>query len=360
MKMNQRQTNLRMLLIAAPAIVALMLISKATHREGRWDSGYRPVMGTFSRVVVLAPKGSTARQGAFKVYKLQQRLEDMMSTHRNFTELALVNEQAYGTPMHVSPETMEVLQRSIEMSQLTEGTFDITIGPLLALWQHAADTNITPTPEAIDAAKAKVGWQNLRLDPNALTVEFLVPGMKLDVGGIAKGYAIDKSIELLQADGATGGMVDIGGDIRCFGKGLEHETWRIGIQDPNVDADDMSPNKFLRILSFTDRAVATSGHYRRYALIDGEQVSHIITPSTGSGKHESASTTIIAPDATTADGLATAVSILGPDKGLALVKPPRRYRGPDHSGKTDRPGNAVVQWDVTLHLRPDDRGDPIT
>lgn len=317
--MDQKRTNLRMLLIAAPAIVAFMLISKATHREGRWDSGYRPVMGTFSRVVVLAPQGRTARQAAFKVYKHQQWLEDLMSTHRDYTELSLVNEQAYGTPVHVSPETMEVLQRAIDISRLSEGEFDITIAPVLDVWKQAADTNSPPTEEALNAARAKVGWQNLRLDPNALTVEFLIPGMKLDVGGIAKGYAIDQSIELLKEAGAIGGMVDIGGDIRCFGKSPEHETWRIALQDPNVEADDMSSDKMLTVLAFTDCAVATSGHYRRYALIDGVKVSHIINPQTGKDQQGSASTTIIAPDATTADGLATAVSLLGPDRGLALI-----------------------------------------
>ncbi len=318
--MNQKNNNLRMLVIAAPAIVACLLISKITHKEARWDSGYRPVMGTLSRVVVIAPQGRIARQSAYKVYKYQQWFDNLMSTYRDYTELSLVNEQAYGAPVHVSTETMEVLQRAIAISKLTDGTFDVTIGPLLDVWKHAADTNTMPTQQMIDEAKTKVGWQHLRLDPNAMTVQFEVPGMKLDVGGIAKGYAIDKSIEILQSAGALGGMVDIGGDLRCFGKApYGHKAWQIAVQDPNVAPDDMSPDKYLAVLTLHDQAVATSGHYRRFALIDGHKISHIITPQTGSGQYQSDSTTIIASDATTADGLATAVSILAPKKGLDLV-----------------------------------------
>lgn len=319
--MNQKNVNLRMLMIAAPVIVAFLLISKVTHRPVRWDSGYRPVMGTLSRVVVIGPNERIARQSGEKVYKYQQWFDNLMSTYKDYTELSEVNREAYDGPVHVSPETMEVLQRAVAMSKLTGGTFDVTIGPLMDLWKHAADTNTMPTQQMIDEAKAKVGWQHLRLDPNAMTVQFEIPGMKLDVGGIAKGYAIDKSVDILKSAGALGGMVDIGGDLMCFGMPpYGHKAWRIAVQDPNVAPDDMSPDKYLMVLTLDDQAVATSGHYRRFALIDGHKISHIITPKTGSGQHyKSASTSILAPDATTADGLATAVSILGPKKGLDLI-----------------------------------------
>ena len=148
-----------------------------------------------------------------------------------------------------------------------------------------------------------------------------VPGMRIDLGGIAKGFAIDQSITALQRHGALGGMVDIGGDIRCFGQapaGKQH--WSIGLQDPQVSADDTDPQRILLILKMKDLAITTSGHYRRFTVIDGKKTSHIIDPHTGQGSDKLSSVTIMAPDAITADGLATAVSVLGQERGLALIE----------------------------------------
>jgi thiamine biosynthesis lipoprotein len=151
-------------------------------------------------------------------------------------------------------------------------------------------------------------------------VRFAQAGMKIDLGGIAKGYAIDLALEAVREAGAVGAMVDIGGDIRCFGTPPGgRDAWRIGLQDPRLDrADD--EQEVLLVLQIVDRAVATSGHYRRFALIGGQAVSHIVEPDSGQGSRKLASTTVIAPDALTADALATAVSVLGRERGLALIE----------------------------------------
>jgi len=146
-------------------------------------------------------------------------------------------------------------------------------------------------------------------------VRFAVDGMRLDLGGIAKGYAIDLAVEAMQKRGAIGGLVDVGGDVRCFGPPSDDkESWLVGLQDPTVE------NQLLLVLKLRDMAVATSGGYRRFALIDGKRYSHIINPVAGSTADELVSVSIVARTATAADALATAVSVMGREKGLELVK----------------------------------------
>lgn len=145
--------------------------------------------------------------------------------------------------------------------------------------------------------------------------------MRIDLGGIAKGYAVDKAVEAMAQHGALGGMVDLGGNIRCFGRAPRgQEKWGIGIQDPNVAPDDLNPSKYLLVLELADRSVATSGDYRRFAVIKGHKESHVLDTRSGRGADKLVSDTIIAPDATTADALSTAVNILGAEAGMAMIE----------------------------------------
>ncbi len=145
--------------------------------------------------------------------------------------------------------------------------------------------------------------------------------MRIDLGGIAKGYAVDKAVEAMQKLGALGGMVDLGGNIRCFGRAPRgQEKWRIGLQDPNVAPDEFDGSKYLLVLEIADESVATSGDYRRFAVVKGEKESHILDTRSGKGASKLVSDTIIAPDAITADALSTAVNVLGPEAGMALIE----------------------------------------
>lgn len=285
------------------------------------DSGYHIIMGTFARIMVLAPSEIVAENCITAAFEKQQRVNELMSYHIADSELNRVNRDAFQGPVQVSAETFEVLEQAKRFSALSGGAFDVTIGPLDDLWQAAAESNILPTDAQIAAARSKVGYQKLILDPDARTVRFAVEGMKLDLGGIAKGYAIDLSAAALRQGGAVGGMVDIGGDVICFGRPPKgRETWVVGLQDPTVAPDDLSTDKLLMTLKVTDAAVTTSGDYRRFVQIQGEKQSHIMDTQTGRGAAKLVSVTIIAPDATSADALATAVSVLGVEKGLALIE----------------------------------------
>jgi len=285
------------------------------------DSGSRVIMGTFANVIAVAAKAKTAQEGIEAAFREQRRIETLMNYHRTDSELSRMNREAFGKPIKVDRATFEVIQSAMHFSKLSDGAFDVTVGPLVDLWHSAADANSTPTEEELASAQAKVGWEKVVLDANEATVKFAVEGMKIDLGGIAKGYAVDKSVEAMKKCGVLGGVVDIGGNIRCFGKPpAGKKTWLIGVQDPNAVTEDFNRGKPLMVLEMTNEAVATSGHYRRFVTVQGRRQSHIIDPHTGSGSDKLVSVTIIAPDAMTADALSTAVSVMGAEKGFRLVE----------------------------------------
>ncbi|MFA7486225.1 MAG: FAD:protein FMN transferase, partial [Phycisphaerae bacterium] len=199
--------------------------------------------------------------------------------------------------------------------------FDVTVGPLVDLWHISGDTNVPPTPEQIDSAREKIGYQKLLLDSDNRTVQFAQEGMKIDLGGIAKGYAVDRAVKAMKFAGAFGGMVDLGGNIRCFGiPAGKKSKWLIGLQDPNTDNLQFTSGKLILKLEIPDRAIATSGDYRRFTVIEGQKHSHIIDTAQGQSSSKLSSVTIIAADAADADALSTAVSILGEKKGIELIE----------------------------------------
>jgi len=287
----------------------------------RLDSGYREVMGTFARIIAIAADSKTAKKSIEAAFAEIRKVDELMSDYKSDSQISRINRDGFGQAVPVSQSTFHVLQRSIKFSKLSEGAFDITIGPVVDLWRSSAEANSIPTPAELRLARSKVGYEKIILDANELTVRLAVDGMRLDLGGIAKGYAIDRAVEAMQQHAAIGAMVDIGGDIRCFGtppKG--RDKWLIGLQDPNVAPDDISTANTLLVLNVTDAAVATSGGYRRFTLIEGKKYGHIFDTKTACSSDELTSVTIISKDALTADALATSVSVMGPEKGLALIE----------------------------------------
>lgn len=285
------------------------------------DSGYQIVMGTFAHIVVVAEDSGTAKKCIQAALEQIHNIDNLMSDYKSDSEISRVNREAFEKTVQVSESTYEVLKRSIEFSEMTGGAFDVTVGPLVALFRKAKETKIVPNKEQIAQVKSKVGFEKLKLDSENKTVQFSEEGMLLDLGGIAKGYAIDKAIEAAQRCGAVGAMVDIGGDVRCFGlppEGRDH--WLIGLQDPNAAIEGLEGGGLRLILKVTNVAVATSGDYQQFVLIEGKRYSHIMDRRTGTSAERLSSVTIITDNATDADALATAVSVMGAEKGLALIE----------------------------------------
>jgi len=307
-------------LFVACLLVATLYFSAGPGKQVERDSGYHMVMGTFARVVVIAKDLDTVEKCIESALTQIEKVDESMSDYKIDSEISRVNRDGFTRAVNVSQSTYMVLQKSIEFSKQTDGAFDITVGPLVELFRKAKDSQVLPTHEEIDNAKSKVGYEKLKLDDENWTVQFTVEGMKLDLGGIAKGYAVDKAVEVMQKRGAIGGMVDLGGDIRCFGapfKGRDH--WVIGLQNPKANIDS-TENKVLLKLKITSGAVATSGDYRQFIEIDGKRHSHILDRETGTSTLGFSSVTIIADKAIDADALATAVSVMGVEKGLELIE----------------------------------------
>jgi FAD:protein FMN transferase len=279
------------------------------------SSGTREVMGTFVNIVSVAPDSKTANASIEAAFLELVRIDEMMSDYKPASPLSQINKNAFKEPVAASREIMEVLSIAKKYSKLSGGAFDITIGPVVDLWRNSQKQGVKPTDEELAKAKAKVGYKKLILNESDNTVRFAVEGMRLDLGAVAKGYAIDSAVRVMKNSGAVAGFVDVGGDVLTFGvppKPKKH--WLIGLQDPTKE------NSLLLVLKINDMAIATSGDYQRYEEIDGKKYSHIKDPKTSQAAKALRSVTVIAPTAVVADILATMVSVMGPEKGLAMIE----------------------------------------
>ncbi|HWI56048.1 MAG TPA: FAD:protein FMN transferase, partial [Bacillota bacterium] len=209
----------------------------------------------------------------------------------------------------------DVLQRSQRISELSGGAFDATIGPYVRLWRFARKRKVLPAPAEMAAARAAVGWQKLRLDAKARTVTLLVPHMRLDLGGIAKGYAADQALLSLKSRGIDRALVAASGDIAVGNPPPGQPGWKVGIS-----AIDDRTNGITRSVLLRNAGISTSGDTEQFIEIGGVRYSHILNPATGLGLTNRIQATLIAPNATATDALATTVCILGPRRGLALVE----------------------------------------
>ena len=263
------------------------------------------IMGTLVEITVI-PANDKAIKEAFEALK---KVDALMSTYKEDSEISILNREGKA---QVSEETLEVIEDAIEFSELTDGTFDITCRPLISLWNKAKKEEKVPTEMEIEEAISLVGYQRIILEGNQIRLE--KKGMQIDLGGIAKGYAVDKAIEALKKNGIKRALVNAGGDLYTLGTDPQGEKWQIGVQDPREE------DKIIDIIKVKDKAVATSGDYRRYFTLEGKRFSHIVNPKTGLTVQDvPMSVTIIGPDATTTDALSTGVFVLGPKEGMKLI-----------------------------------------
>jgi len=264
------------------------------------------IMGTLVEITVI-PANEKAIREAFEALK---KVDALMSTYKEDSEISILNREGKA---QVSEETLEVIEDAIKFSNLTDGAFDITCRPLINLWKKAKKEEKVPTEEEIEEAISLVGYQRIILEGNQIRLE--KKGMQIDLGGIAKGYAVDKAIEALKKNNIKRALVNAGGDLYALGTDRQGEKWQIGVQDPREE------DKIIDIIKVKDRAVATSGDYRRYFTLEGKRFSHIVNPKTGLTVQDvPMSVTIVGPGATTTDALSTGVFVLGPEEGMKLIE----------------------------------------
>ena len=246
-----------------------------------------------------------------------EQIDQRMSTYREDSEVSRFNHTAPGEWFPVSEETARLVQRATELSQMTSGAFDVTVGPVVTLWNFGAGTAEhrfqVPSDELIASTRDRVGYENLavQLDPPALKKS--VDGLEVDLSAIAKGYAVDAVAELLHE--YPNYMVEIGGEVRTKGSRNLGKGWRIGLEWPT-----RNERRVDSIITLNDQALATSGDYRSFQVQDGVTYSHTMDPATGRPvKHSMASATVLADDCATADALATALLVMGPERGQAFA-----------------------------------------
>lgn len=240
-----------------------------------------------------------------------RRVEDVFTVWRD-SELTRLNARAGQGPIAVSPELAEVLATSVECGRVTNGAFDVTYFPLRPLWDYKAEHPRLPSQAEIDAALAFVDYRRLQVDRARGTAE-LPAGFRVDLGGIAKGYGVDRAMRVLLEQGIRNGLVQAGGDTKALGRKFE-QPWQIAIKNPR------HRDEVFAVLPVVNQCVQTSGDYERFFELDGKRYHHILDPRTGRPSEGCMSATVIGPEATFADGIATAMCVLGPEAGMAIIE----------------------------------------
>jgi FAD:protein FMN transferase len=270
-------------------------------------------MGTRFQILVYAPDKDTAHKAATDAFARIESLNGIMSDYQETSELMRLCAKAGGPPVPVSAELFLVLSQAQEVSRQSGGALDVTVGPVVKLWRTARKRKKLPDPKKLAAARALVGWRNIRLDEKMHTVQLLKPGMLLDLGGIAKGYAADEALAVLKKHGIDRALVAAGGDIAVSGPPPDAEGWKIAIAR-------LPGEKDAGRLLLHDAAVSTSGDAEQFVEIDGKRYSHIVDPRTGIGLVGRMSATVVARKGIESDSLTKVVAVLGPEKGIKIVE----------------------------------------
>ena len=306
----------------AGALALLLFDSSCAGRKrvelGRFEFT-EPQMGAPFRIVLYALDKPAAEAAARLAFDRIKQLNDILSDYDTDSELSRLSQTAgSGRCVKVSDDLWRVLERSQDLARRTDGAFDVTVGPAVSLWRKARREKKLPDPAKLAEALKAVGYQKLRLDAKRHTAELLAPYMRLDLGAIAKGYAVDEALNVLRLRGITRALVSGGGDMVAGDPPPGRKGWRIEVAP--LDVTNAPPARFVLL---ANAGLATSGDLFQHLEIDGKRYSHIVDPHTGVGLTDHSLVTVIARDGITADGLSTAVSVLGPKEGVRLVEQTR-------------------------------------
>jgi FAD:protein FMN transferase len=293
--------------------ILLALLLSGCQAQGVLVKRSQMLMGTLVWVSAVAPSEAEAQQAATAGLGEIRRLEEILSTWIPESELSRVNSSAGRNAVAVSPETIDVLMKSIEMDRLTDGGFNIAIGPAVEAWNVSREGRI-PSEAELAAVRPLIILRNLQVDGVSGNVFLRVAGMRVDIGGIGKGYAADLAAGVMKQAGATAGVVAISGDIKTFGRMPDGKRFLFGIQHPRKEG------MLLGQLELEDEAVSTAGDYQRYFMKDGIRYHHILDPKTLQPARLSQSVTVVAKEGVIADGLDTGIFVMGPEKGMALIE----------------------------------------
>ena len=272
-------------------------------------------MGTLVRIQLFAADEQQARSAFRAAFDRVAQLDSILSDYKPASELNRLCRAPAGRPVIVGEDLFRVLTASQALAAQTSGAFDITLGPVIRLWRQARKDKRLPDATTLREASTRCGYHKLQIEPQRRAVTLDGPGMQLDLGGIAKGYAADAALEILRGRGIRSALVAVSGDIVCGDPPPGKHGWKIAADPAAVSGADSAP-----ILELSNAAASTSGDAEQYLDAGGERYSHIVDPAAGQGITSRIGVTVIAPRGMRADGLATAVSLLGVERGLALIE----------------------------------------
>lgn len=270
-------------------------------------------MGTLVTVTAVASDKHVSDRAVQVAFDEIKRLERLLSTWRSDSELSQVNAEAGRRPVQVSRETLQLVMRALDIAELTHGGLNIALGPAIDAWS-VTERQRVPDKEELERLKPLVDWRTIQLDREAQTIYLPREGMRIDIGGIGKGYAADRAVEEMKRVGATGGTVALSGDIKTFGVLPDLRGFPVGIRHPREEG------VLIAVIELKDEAISTAGDYERFFERDGVRYHHILDPQTLQPAGTCQSVTVVAKEGTMADGLDTGIFVLGPERGMALVE----------------------------------------
>lgn len=272
------------------------------------------LMGNRFEFTVIAADDDDGNYAIDLAVEEVRRIERLLTTFSDFSEAQQINESAGLAPVKVSPEVFELIERSIKISAITDGAFDITYGSIdKSLWNFDLTMKCLPDPKIALETVSLIDYRNIILNKEPQTVLLKNKGMRIGFGGIGKGYAADMAMKILKREGITSGIVNAAGDLVTWGKQLNGKDWTVGIADPE------QTNRPFSALNVSNMAIATSGSYEKFVTINGKRYSHTIDPKTGLPVSGVKSVSVICPSAELADALATPIVVMGVKVGLNLI-----------------------------------------
>ena len=296
-------------------LLVLLVIRLGQNQRKHLFKETRTSLYTLVSITAVAESENQAEKAMNKAYAELDRLGRLLNFYADDSELSAINRNAGIKPVRVSPDTLEIVQAAVYAGKQTEGGFDVTVGPIVKLWDF--NKKILPDAASITERLPFVGYQNIVVDAAASTVFLKKDGVQMDLGGIIKGFAADKAVAVLKKNGIKGGIVAVAGDIRVFGRLPDGRPWHLGVQNPRQKGEN---DVLLATLNLEDQGVSTSGDYQRYFIRDGVRYHHLLNPKTGFPESQCQSVTVIAPSATLTDPFATGIFVMGPKKGLAVLE----------------------------------------
>ncbi|MCD6460344.1 FAD:protein FMN transferase [bacterium] len=303
-------------IITALLVVFLIVFVKGYFFRGRIGlvRETRLAMGTYISIATYYHNDAYLKKVMGGAFKRVEDIENAMSIYKEDSEISVLNKSKKPGTYKVSDDLWYVLTAADKVYLESEGAFDITVKPLLELWQKAADNNKLPDKSQVAKVLHKIGWKKVVLHPKTHEIEYLDDNVEITLSALAKGYAVDAVVDVFKKAGIDNCIVDAGGDLYCYGQPKKRKYWHVGVRDP------LNKQRVIKILYINDKSVVTSGNYERFYTIEGKSYPQIFSPETGYPVTVNISVSVIADKAVDADAWATALMVIDQEKGCGIIE----------------------------------------